>query len=399
MRRADGSDAGYDRGLWARLGGELGVLGAGRARGARRRRRHGLVDQAVVAEECGAALLPARCWARSAWRPRARRRAAAHETLVRVRRGHPDGRAASSGDRRQAAGAADTDGRGRRRSSTASADVLVVAAARPTAHRPLPSKAATRAPIRCPRWTRRAPGPRRASTRRPPVCSPRAPTRSGRGAARRTAGGAARGGAGRGAQRLLDHDRRLRGHAAAVRPPDRLVPGREAPVRRHAGARSSTPGLPRTTPRGRWPTAPTTPISPWPSRRPSVRTPTGVALDAVQMHGGIGFTWEHPTHLYSSGRSPTPRCSGAPSGTASASRSSSWTARARGREGCRSPQADARRTNSHHSAPGVLMRCHFDLADFLTSSQRVDLNAGCLRWDLRQLMVARTCQHLSCDDR
>jgi alkylation response protein AidB-like acyl-CoA dehydrogenase len=23
-----------------------------------------------------------------------------------------------------------------------------------------------------------------------------------------------------------------------------------------------------------------------------------VALDTVQLHGGIGFTWEHPTHLY-----------------------------------------------------------------------------------------------------
>jgi alkylation response protein AidB-like acyl-CoA dehydrogenase len=23
-----------------------------------------------------------------------------------------------------------------------------------------------------------------------------------------------------------------------------------------------------------------------------------VALDAVQLHGGIGFTWEHPAHLY-----------------------------------------------------------------------------------------------------
>ena len=55
VRRA--MDAGYDRSLWARLGGELGVLGLavsedlGGAGGT-------LVDQAIVAEECGAALLP-----------------------------------------------------------------------------------------------------------------------------------------------------------------------------------------------------------------------------------------------------------------------------------------------------------------------------------------------------
>lgn len=51
------TDAGHDPVTWARLGGELGVLGLavpeelGGAGG-------GLVDQAVVAEECGAALLP-----------------------------------------------------------------------------------------------------------------------------------------------------------------------------------------------------------------------------------------------------------------------------------------------------------------------------------------------------
>jgi alkylation response protein AidB-like acyl-CoA dehydrogenase len=52
VRRA--MEAGYDRALWARLGGELGVLGLavsedlGGAGGT-------LVDQAIVMEECGAA--------------------------------------------------------------------------------------------------------------------------------------------------------------------------------------------------------------------------------------------------------------------------------------------------------------------------------------------------------
>ncbi len=51
-----------------------------------------------------------------------------------------------------------------------------------------------------------------------------------------------------------------------------------------------------------------------PVSRPTTRTPTSpspalaqaqvsqvavtVAEEAVQLHGGIGFTWEHPAHLY-----------------------------------------------------------------------------------------------------
>jgi alkylation response protein AidB-like acyl-CoA dehydrogenase len=57
VRKLMESESGYDAALWARLGGELGVLGLavpeelGGAGGT-------LVDQAVVAEEFGAALLP-----------------------------------------------------------------------------------------------------------------------------------------------------------------------------------------------------------------------------------------------------------------------------------------------------------------------------------------------------
>jgi alkylation response protein AidB-like acyl-CoA dehydrogenase len=57
VRRLMETDTGYDAGLWARLGNELGVLGLavpderGGAGG-------GIVDQAVVAEEFGAALVP-----------------------------------------------------------------------------------------------------------------------------------------------------------------------------------------------------------------------------------------------------------------------------------------------------------------------------------------------------
>ncbi|MHA6628626.1 acyl-CoA dehydrogenase family protein [Pseudonocardia sichuanensis] len=57
VRRLMDSDTGHDPALWARLGGELGVLGLavpedrGGAGG-------GIVDQAIVAEEFGAALVP-----------------------------------------------------------------------------------------------------------------------------------------------------------------------------------------------------------------------------------------------------------------------------------------------------------------------------------------------------
>ena len=48
-----------------------------------------------------------------------------------------------------------------------------------------------------------------------------------------------------------------------------------------------------------------------------------VAEDTVQMHGGIGFTWEHSAHLYPQARrSPTPPCWAAPPSTGSGSRSS-----------------------------------------------------------------------------
>jgi alkylation response protein AidB-like acyl-CoA dehydrogenase len=57
VRRLSETESGHDAGLWSRLGGELGVLGLavpeerGGAGG-------GIVDQAVVAEEFGAALAP-----------------------------------------------------------------------------------------------------------------------------------------------------------------------------------------------------------------------------------------------------------------------------------------------------------------------------------------------------
>ncbi|CAM5591457.1 hypothetical protein STENM327S_01608 [Streptomyces tendae] len=42
------------------------------------------------------------------------------------------------------------------------------------------------------------------------------------------------------------------------------------------------------TPTWRWP---------WP-RRTRPRSPLRAAEEALQLHGGIGMTWEHPVHLY-----------------------------------------------------------------------------------------------------
>ena len=63
---------------------------------------------------------------------------------------------------------------------------------------------------------------------------------------------------------------------------------------------SSAPARPRTADCGPW-TRATRPRSRSrrPSRRPSARRRSpGSRGDNIQVHGGIGFTWEHPAHLY-----------------------------------------------------------------------------------------------------
>ena len=91
----------------------------------------------------------------------------------------------------------------------------------------------------------------------------------------------------------------VREGARAVRPADRAVPGREAPLRRHARAhRARARGDV-----GRGPCREPTPATVATSRsRPRLRSRSTrvlrTAKDCVQTLGGIGFTWEHDAHLY-----------------------------------------------------------------------------------------------------
>ena len=113
---------------------------------------------------------------------------------------------------------------------------------------------------------------------------------------------------GAGARGRRGHRRRHRVHRAggglrqgarAVRPAHRHVPGRQAPLRQHARGRPSWPRPPCGTRRGR-PTRAAT------SCRYAAAVAAALALGAgdecanlnIQVHGGIGFTWEHDAHLY-----------------------------------------------------------------------------------------------------
>ena len=93
--------------------------------------------------------------------------------------------------------------------------------------------------------------------------------------------------------------RRVRQGARAVRPADRHVPGGQAPLRQHARRhRAGDRGGVGRRARPRPPAAS--------SSRSRRRSPPRSALPAadlcaklnIQVHGGIGFTWEHDAHLY-----------------------------------------------------------------------------------------------------
>ena len=98
---------------------------------------------------------------------------------------------------------------------------------------------------------------------------------------------------------MLVRDGRLREGAPAVRPAHRLVPGGQARLRRHAGAASrSSRQLVDAAVASRRATGRTPAWRPrWRSRTPAAAA-VDIAGKAMQLHGGIGYTWESGIHVY-----------------------------------------------------------------------------------------------------
>ncbi len=107
------------------------------------------------------------------------------------------------------------------------------------------------------------------------------------------------GGGGRRGARVHRAGRRLRQGARAVRPAHRHVPGRQAPLRQHARCvRAGHRGGVGRRPGGRGGRRPALVRgAPWPPHS-RWRPADECAQLNIQVHGGIGFTWEHDAHLY-----------------------------------------------------------------------------------------------------
>jgi alkylation response protein AidB-like acyl-CoA dehydrogenase len=290
VRRA--MEAGYDRGVWARLGGELGVLGLavpeelGGAGGT-------VVDQAIVAEECGAALLPGPLLGTVALAVPALAALGEDVTpLVEGRRTAAlvEGPVAAQGDALTGEVAQVVDGE---------ADLLVVAArvGATDATALFAVEGGERTPLSTLDPTRRQARVRFAATPGRLLATGVDADRA-LAVARRTAGALLAAEQVGGAQRMLDMTvayarTRLQfgrpiGSFQAVkhRCADMLVRVEHARSAAYHAAWTLTDG----------------------SDDPDLAVAVAqavcseayerVALDAVQLHGGIGFTWEHPAHLY-----------------------------------------------------------------------------------------------------
>ena len=114
-----------------------------------------------------------------------------------------------------------------------------------------------------------------------------------------------------GAQRCLDIVGRVRQEPDPVRPAHRQLPGHQAQVRRHA-ARGRVGQVRRLLRRhGRPPrTHDELPVVASLAKSYCSEAYFHAAAENIQIHGGIGFTWEHPPTCTSSGPSP-PSCSSA----------------------------------------------------------------------------------------
>ena len=98
--------------------------------------------------------------------------------------------------------------------------------------------------------------------------------------------------------RLRD-DPRVPRRPLLVRPAAVLVPGAQAPGRRREDVAGGLPRHRHRAPPGRWPPAPPTPAELVSAAKAWVGPhATELVQDCVQLHGGIGVTWEHDLHLY-----------------------------------------------------------------------------------------------------
>ena len=92
--------------------------------------------------------------------------------------------------------------------------------------------------------------------------------------------------------------RRVRQGTRAVRRAHRLVPGRAAPAGRLGARLRARPPRPCPTRRCRRCRRPRPAPGRCTSPRPRPATAASGAKDGIQIHGGIGYTWEHDLHLW-----------------------------------------------------------------------------------------------------
>ena len=86
--------------------------------------------------------------------------------------------------------------------------------------------------------------------------------------------------------------------AVPVRPAGRLVPGAQAPAGRSVGGGAQARAAARYAAACLAEGDPDTPVAVALAKAACGDAATLAAQECVQLHGGIGFTWEHPAHLY-----------------------------------------------------------------------------------------------------
>ena len=102
-----------------------------------------------------------------------------------------------------------------------------------------------------------------------------------------------------GAERALEMTRDFTHGPLRVRPAGRVVPGAQAPHGRRSTPRSSSRA--RTRYYGAWALSHDAPSSPSPRAASRVAASEAFELageEMIQMHGGVGFTWEYDCHLF-----------------------------------------------------------------------------------------------------